>query len=160
MVRLLHIQDTSRAHAIIAVETVEKMVDALNKEDEKSEGELVNQVEQEVVSFQTRLQRVEGGQHRAVADARVAKKKTVNPCKTCSCVLYCQVTEHGPKAIPVVVNHYSYEMVELFDNMLDRSRLELNEYEEEKYSLANKDNTLMSLTCSVNLDLADAVKDL
>ena len=31
---------------------------------------------------------------------------------------------------------------------------------EEMFSLAYKDNTLMSLICSVNLDLADVVEDL
>ena len=64
-------------------------------------------------------------------------------CKTCSCVSHCRVTEHGPKTVPVVVNHYSCDKGHLFDNILDRSWLDLEEYEEEMCSLANKDNTLI-----------------
>ena len=60
----------------------------------------------------------------------------------------------------MVVNHYSQDKEHMFENILDRSWLDLEEYEEEMYSLANKDNTLMSLMCSVNLDLTDVVEDL
>ena len=83
----------------------------------------------------------------------------IKPCKTCCCVSHCQVTEHGLKAVPVVVNHYSYDKEHLFDNMPDRSWQGLDEYEEEMCSLANKDNTLLSLMCSVNLDLTDVVTE-
>ena len=137
--------------------TFEKVADALKKEDEV-EGELVKQVEHEVATSQIRLQRGEGVQYRAVA--RVARKKMIKPCKTCCCISHCLVTEHGPKAVPVVVNHYCYDKEHLFDNVLDRFWQGLEEYKEEMFSLAYKDNTLMSLICSVNLDLVDAVEDL
>ena len=86
----------------------------------------------------------------------------INSCNTCCCVLHRQVTEHGPTAVPVVANHYSCDKEHLFDNILYRSWLwlGLEEYKEEMCSLAFKDNTLMSLICSVNLDLTDAVEDL
>ena len=155
LVKLFNIQDTTW---VDDMNTVENMVDALKKENEESEGELVNQVEQEVASSQMKLQRGEGVQYRAVA--RVARKKMIKPCKTCCCVSHCLVTEHGPKVVPVVVNHYCYEKEHLFDYMPDRSWQGLEEYEEEMFSLAYKDNTLMSLICSVNLDLTDAVEDL
>ena len=155
LVKLFNIEDSTW---LDDMHTVEKVVAALKKEDEESEGELVNQVEQEVATSQMRLQRGEGVQYRAVA--RVARKKMIKPCKTCCCVSHCLVTEHGPKAVPVVVNHYCYDKEHLFDNMLDRSWQGLEEYEEEMFSLAYKDNTLMSLICSVNLDLADVVEDL
>ena len=109
-------------------------------------------------SSQKRLQRGEGVQYRAVA--RVARKKIIKPCKTCCCVSHCLVTEHGPTTVPVVVNHYCYDKEHLFNYMPDRSWQGLEEYEEEMFSLAYKDNTLMSLICSVNLDLTDAVEDL
>jgi len=48
----------------------------------------------------------------------------------------------------------------MFDNMLDKSCLDLEEYKEEMCSLANKDNTLLSPMCSVTLDLVDVVEDL
>ena len=49
-------------------------------------------------------------------------------------------------SLPVVVNPYSYDKEHMFDNILDRSWQDLEECEEEMCSLANKDNTLMSLT--------------
>ena len=179
MVRLFHIQDTTRVDAIIAVE---KVVDALQKEDDRVESELIKQVEHEVATSQVRLQRGEGVQYRAVG--RVARKKMIKPCKTCCCVLHCQVTEHEHRHKV----HYSYGKDNLFDNMLDRSwqgldefedemcvpvnkdntimflicsdTLDLvDEYEEEMCSLANKDNTLLSLMCPVNLDLTDVVTE-
>ena len=84
----------------------------------------------------------------------------IKPCKTCCCASHCLVTEHGPRAVPVVVDHYCYDKEHLFDFMPDRSWQCLEEYEEEMFSLAYKDNTLMSLICFVNLDLTDAVEDL
>ena len=135
--------------------TVDNVIDALKKKD-KVEGELADEVKHDVAISQKKLQRGEVVQRCAVA--RVAKK--ITPCKTFSCVLHCQVFEHGPKAVPVDVNHYSCDKEHLFDNILDRSWLDLEEYEEEMCSLANKDNTLMSLICSANLDLADDVEDL
>ena len=134
--------------------TVEKVVAALKKED-GVEGAHVNQVEPVVAASQRRLQREEGVQHRAIA--RVAKRKMIKPCKICCCVSHCQVTEHNPKAVPVVVDNYCYDKEHLFANMLDRSWQHIEEYEEEVCSLAYKDNSLMSLLCSVNLDLTDVV---
>ena len=155
LVKLFNIEDSTW---LDDMHTVERVVAALRKENGESEGELVNQVEQEVPSSQKRLQRGEGVQYRAVA--RVARKKIIKPCKTCCCVSHCLVTEHGPTTVPVVVNHYCYEKEHLFNYMPDRSWQGLEEYEEEMFSLAYKDNTLMSLICSVNLDLTDAVEDL
>ena len=97
---------------------VEKVVDAQKKETEV-EGELVNEVKHNVAISQKKLQHGEVVRHRT--DVRVARKKMINPCKTCCCVLNCQVTEHGPKAVPVVVNHYSCNKEQLFVNILDRS---------------------------------------
>ena len=68
--------------------------------------------------------------------------------------------EHGPKAVLAIENHSSFGKDELFDNLLDRSWLRLDEFEEEKHSLANKDSTHISLICSVTLDLTDVVEDL
>ena len=84
----------------------------------------------------------------------------IKPCKTCCSVLHCQVNEHDPEAFPVVVDHYCYEEEHMFDNMLDKSCLDLEEYKEEMCSLTNKDNTLLSPMCSVTLDLVDVVEDL
>ena len=95
MVKLFNIQNTTW---LDGMNTVEKVVDALKKDDDRVEGDLVNQVEHKVATSQRRLQRGEGVQNRAVA--RVARKKIIKSCKTCCCVLYCLVTEHGPKAVP------------------------------------------------------------
>ena len=92
--------------------------------------------------------------------SKIAKKKMIKPCKTCCAVLHCQVNEHDPEAFPVVVDHYCYEEEHMFDNMLDKSCLDLEEYKEEMCSLTNKDNTLLSPMCSVTLDLVDVVEDL
>ena len=48
----------------------------------------------------------------------------------------------------------------MFDNMVDKSCLDLEEYKEEMCSLTNKDNTLLSPMCSATLDLVDVVEDL
>ena len=121
--------------------SVEKMVDALKKEDEV-EGKLVDEFKHDVAISQKKLQHGEGVKYCAVA--RV-------------------VTEYGPKAVPVEGDHYSYDKKHMFDNMLDKSCLDFEEYEyeEEMCNLANKDNTLLYLMqmCSVNLDLADVVTE-
>ena len=155
LVKLFNIQDTTW---VDDMNTVEKVVDALKKEgSEESEGVHISQGKLDVNGCQRSLQRGEGVQHCLVA--KIAKKKMIRPCKTCCCMSHCQVTEHGPKAVPVVVNNYSYDKEDMFDNMLDRSWLDLEEYEEEMCMLANKDNTLLSLMCSVNMDLTDVVKE-
>ena len=43
--------------------------------------------------------------------------------------------------------------------MLDRSRLELDEFEDEMYIPVNKDNTVMFLICSVTLELVDEYEE-
>ena len=155
LVKLFNIQDTTW---VDDMNTVEKVVTALKKDDE-AESVHLSRVEHDVTGSQRSLQRGEGVQHRAVA--KIVKKKMSKPCKTCCCLSHCQITEHGAKAVPVVVNNYSYDKEQFFENMPDRSWHGLEEYEEEMCSLANKDNTFMSLMCSVNLDLTDVmVEDL
>ena len=130
--------------------TFEMVVNTLKKIDE-AESMHVCRVEHDVKGSKSSLQRGEGVRHREMS----------NPCKTCCCVSDCQITDHGPKAVPVVANHYSYDKEHLFENLPGRSWHGLEEYEEEMCSLANKDNTFMSLMCSVNLDLTDVmVEDL
>ena len=134
------------------------VVDALKKVD-GAESIHVSRVDHDVRGFMCSLQRGEGVQHRAVA--KIVQKKMSKLCNTCCCVSHCQITEHGPKALPVVVNNYSYDKEHFFENMLDRSWYGLEDYKEEMCSLASKDNTLTSLMCSVNLDLTDVmVEDL
>ena len=131
--------------------TFEKAVDALKKDDEL-EDELVNEVQLGVAIYEEKLKNGKIVYHRA-AFARVAKKN-IKPCKTCCYVLHCQVTEHRHKVVPVVANHYSYGKDNLFDNMLDRSWLGLDECEDEMCILVNKDHIIF-LICSVTLDLVD-----
>ena len=122
--------------------TFEKVADALKKEDEV-EGEFVNEVEHGVAISQQKLQHGEVFQHPPVA--KIAKNEIIKTCKTGCCVSHRKVTENGLKA----------GKDNLFDNMLDRSWLGLDEYEEEMCILVNKDNTIMFLICSVTLDLVD-----
>ena len=59
----------------------------------------------------------------------------------------------------MVVKHYSHGKDNLFDNMLDRSWLGLDEFEDEMYIPVNKDNTVMFLICSVTLELVDEYEE-
>ena len=119
------------------------------------EGELVDEVQHDVALSQKKLQRGEAVQHCAVA--RVTKK--INPCKTCCCVSQSQIGEQEYKAIPVVVKHYSYGKDNLFDNMLDRCWLGLDEFEDKMCISVNKDNAIMFLICSVTLELVDEYEE-
>ena len=83
----------------------------------------------------------------------------IKTCKTGCCVSHRKVTENGPKAVFVVVKQYSHGKDNLFDNMLDRSWLGLDEFEDEMCIPVNKDNTIMFLMCSVNLDLTAVVME-
>ena len=152
LVKLFNIQDTTW---LDDMETVERVVDALKKEDEGTEEENVHlsQDEYDVAGVQKQLQRGEGVQHRPVA--KVAKMKMLRPCRACCCVSHCQITDHSPKAVPVVVDHYCYYKECLFANMLDGSWEDLDEYEEALCNMVSKDSTFMSLISSVNMDLTD-----
>ena len=134
--------------------TVEKVIDALKKED--VEGELADRVKHDVAIDQMKLQRGEVNQRCAIS--RVTNK--INTCKTCCCVSQSQIGEQEYKAIPVVVKHDSYGKDNLFDNMLDRSRLRLDEFEDQMCIPVNKDNTIMFLICSVTLDLVDEYEEM
>ena len=136
--------------------TFEMAVDALKKEDEV-EDELVNEVELGVAISEEKLQHGEVFQHPPVA--KIAKKEIIKTCKTGCCVSHRKVTENGPKAVSVVVKHYSHGKDNLFDNMLDRSWLGLDEFEDEMCIPVNKDNTIMFLICSVTLDLVDEYEE-
>ena len=142
--------------------TFEKVVDALKKEDEveddrKPWDELVNEVEHGVAISQKKLQHGEVFQHPPVTN--IAKNEIIKTCKTGCCVSHRKVTENGSKAVSVVVKHYSHGKDNLFDNMLDRSWLGLDKVEDELCILVNKDNTIMSLICSVTLDLVDEYEE-
>ena len=75
-------------------------------------------------------------------------------------VSHCQAYEHSPNAVHVVANHYSYDKENLPDNMLDKSWLGMDEFEDEMCILVNKDNTIMFLICSVTLDLVDEYEEM
>ena len=163
--------------------TFEKVPDALKKDE--VEDELVNKVQHVVAISQKKLQYREVFQHPPVT--KIAKKGIIKTGKNGCCVSHRKVTKNGPKAVSVVVKHYSHGNDNLFDNMLDRSWLGLDEfedemrhpvnkdntifliwsvtlelvveYEEEMCSLAKKDNTLLFLMCSVNLDLTAVVME-
>ena len=163
--------------------TLEKVPDALKKDE--VEDELVNKVEHVVAISQKKLQHREVFQHPPVT--KIAKKGIIKTGKNGCCVSHRKVAKNGPKAVSVVVKHYSHGNDNLFDNMLDRSWLGLDEfedemrhpvnkdntifliwsvtlelvveYEEEMCSLAKKDNTLLFLMCSVNLDLTAVVME-
>ena len=134
--------------------TVDKVVDALKK---KVENKLVNEVEHGVAISQKKLQHGEVFQHPPVTN--IAKNEIIKTCKTGCCVSHRKVTENGPKAVSVVVKHYSHGKDNLFDNMLDRSWLGLNKCEDEMCIPVNKDNTIMFLICSVTLDLMDEYEE-
>ena len=125
--------------------TFEKVPDALKKGE--VEDELVNKVQHVVAISQKKLQHGEVFQHPPVA--KIAKNEIIKTCKTGCCVSHHKVTENGLKA----------GKDNLFDNMLDRSWLGLDEYEEEMCILVNKDNTIMFLICSVTLDLVDEYEE-
>ena len=153
LVKLFNIQDTTW---VDDMNTVEKVVNALKKNDE-AESVHVSRVDLDVTGSKRSLQRGEDVQHRAVA--KILKKKMSKPCETCCCLSHCQITEHGAEAVPVVVNSYSYDKEQFFENMPDRSWHGLEEYEEEMCSLANTDNTHMSLICPMILDLSDVIAE-
>ena len=81
LVKLFNTQVTT---LVDHMNTFEKVVDALEKED-AVEGELVNEVKHDVDISQEKLQCGEVVQHRTVA--RLAKK--INPCKTCCYIQVC-----------------------------------------------------------------------
>ena len=81
LVKLFNTQVTT---LVDHMNTFEKVVDALEKED-AVEGELVNEVKHDVDISQEKQQCGEVVQHRTVA--RLAKK--INPCKTCCYIQVC-----------------------------------------------------------------------
>ena len=95
-------------------------------------------------------QREVGVQHRAAA--RVARSKLLKPCKDCCCSSHCQLTGHSrdDKTLDVLVNY----QVDSFADLLDRSWVDTEYYEEELADMYGDDNDdFMALLCSVDTDL-------
>ena len=63
---------------------------------------------------------------------------------------------HHPKALPVVINGVNYGQDHVYaGSFLDRSWVELDQYEEDIGSISDTDDTLLSLLCATQTDFGD-----
>ena len=152
LIKLFNLEDTTW---LDDMREVELLVEALKNEDENIESLNVDTKERHcAVGGYERPQREIGVQHKP--SAKLARSKMIKKCKTCCCLSHCLLTDHHPKALPVVINGVNYGQDHVYaGSFLDRSWVELDQYEEDIGSISDTDDTLLSLLCATQTDFGD-----
>ena len=84
-------------------------------------------------------------------DAWIAKKKMAKKaCVWCCCLAHCNITSHDRGAVSAYVPAYQKEQQIEFPYMLDRSWMEMAEYE--VVPVRQEDNQFMSMLCALDTD--------
>ena len=163
LIKLFHVDDVSWQEDM---DTVEKLIADVKKDkaidDEKTEataqlytmnhtGEGLRYRLAAVAGYDCPVREV-GVQHRP--SAKIAKAKIVRPCSECCCSSHCMLTDHGNGGGDVSLNVIGGDVIKDYEfvNLLDRSWLEFNEYQEEMINLPMEQDAFMSLLCAVNTD--------
>ena len=102
-------------------------------------------------------QRELGVQHRL--PAKVARSKLLKSCELCCCSSHCLLTGHGKEDILLKVPAYEGLQKYKYQNLLDRSWMEFDDYQEVMYSCPFEQDKFMSVLCAVGIDLGDDVDD-
>ena len=114
------------------------------------------------------VQRKLGVQNRV--GSKTAKSKFEKPCGKCCCASHCAVAVHESRrkrpadkeSVQFTFDYGDVAMAEVnaFHNMLDRSWMDLQEFEEEVMdSFVQQHEDFMGLLCSVNTDLSGVAMD-
>ena len=113
----------------------------------------------EAVSGHDKPQHVEGVQFRP--GAKIIKSKLVKKCKNnCCCVSHCEVTDHHLKALPVVIDGIKYDQMHMFSELVDRSWMGLEEFEEDVLNVVETEDMLLSHLCALHTNFEDGSAEL
>ena len=156
LIKLFNLEDTTW---LDDMKEIEEFINKLKNDDENidSKAVTVNTVirsRHEAVSGHDKPQRVEGVQFRP--SAKITKSKLVKKCKNnCCCVSHCQITDHHLKALPVVIDGIKYDQEHLFPELVDRSGMGLEEFEEDVLNVVETEDMLLSYLCALHTNFED-----
>ena len=138
IVKLMNINDTTW----LDLEEDKKLIAVLLDDEAKDETYIMSKANERNV-----------GVHRKPSCTVVARPKFMKPCRRCSCISHCLFFKHSNENVMVNVGSTSIQKVKFVD-MLDRSWLDTETYEEKIFDIDRHD-PFMSLLCATNLDLND-----
>ena len=155
IVKLMNIDDTNWLDDL---EEAEKLIAVLQDEEAKDKTYIMSKADEGSLRF--RLTATSGhnlpkrnvGVHRK-PNCTVARSKFLKPCRRCCCISHCLFFKHSKNDEMVDVGNTSAPKVKFVD-MLDRSWLDAETYEEEIFDIDRHD-PFMSLLCATNLTLND-----
>ena len=151
LIKLFHVDDENWQADMAEVE---KLVEAIEKEEVKDSIYTMNPVEG---GLKFKFAREEEAPLGEKLESWVAKRKLRKGCTKCCCVSHCLLTSHERDAVTIQVPSYNTSQQIEFPSMLDRSWMELDEFEEEMLEHQEEDK-FMSLLCSVNTDFSGGVE--
>ena len=169
IVKLMNIDDTNWLDEMAEIE---KLVDLLEK-DSLSTNDVVDEnlsTNKNIVNAggefsRSRLNATSGNfgltRETGVQRSKEAKSKRslfMKPCRRCCCVSHCLFFKHSEKDEMVNVADTKCPQVN-YENMLDKSWVEVNYLDDTNFAAKNED-PLMSLLCATNLDLKEVYSPL
>ena len=155
IVKLMNIDDTNWLDDL---EEAEKLIAVLQDEEAKDKTYIMSKTSEGGLRF--RLTATSGhnlpkrnvGVHRKPT-CTVARSKFMKPCRRCCCISHCLFFKHTNNDVMVDVADTRPQKVK-YSEMLDRSWLDTETYEEEMFDIDRHD-PFMSLLCATNLNLND-----
>ena len=98
-----------------------------------------------------------GVETRAVV--KIARTKFLKPCRKCCCISHCLFFDHGNGKVATDALELESCPQYMFSEMLDRSWLMYDQFEEDIVDVCDAEDHFMSLLCAVNTNLNDNCED-